>query len=183
MRSAQTAQPGAGSLSSMEAISADVWPSILEMLSNSAFCSLSACSKACRQVSSYKRTLKLELDGEQQLHSRLVSLLCFLTNRRNGLQVCCVQHDLMWPGVLGLCCSLRRTLLRAGEWQCQAALLLWQNNAVWFAGYLLGDQCSLPAAGQTLPLQGDCHGYPCKHCGGMQRAPGMIRPARELVLL
>ena len=80
------AQPSAGSLSSMDAIPAELWPSIVELLSNSAFCSLSACSKASRQVSAYKRTLKLELDGEQHLHSRLVSLLFFLTNRRNGLQ-------------------------------------------------------------------------------------------------
>ena len=75
----------------MDAIPADVWAQILEPLSNSALCSLSACSKACWQVSSYKRTLKLELDVNEQLHSRLASLLYFLTSRRKHLQVCCVQ--------------------------------------------------------------------------------------------
>ena len=72
----------------MDAVSADVWANILDTLSNSAVCSLSACSRACRQVSGYKRTLKLELDVNRQLHSRLVSLLYFLTGRRTHLQVC-----------------------------------------------------------------------------------------------
>ena len=58
------------------------------------FAACQPVAKACRQVSAYKRTLKLELNGEQHLHSRLVSLLFFLTNRRNGLQVCCVQHNM-----------------------------------------------------------------------------------------
>ena len=75
-------------LKSMDAVSADVWAQVLETLSNSALCTLSACSRACRQVSSYKRTLKLELDVNRQLHSRLVSLLYFLTSRREHLQVC-----------------------------------------------------------------------------------------------
>ena len=77
----------------MNAIPADVWPFILETLSNSAVCSLSACSKACRQVSCYRHTLKLELDTNQQeqLHSRLVSLLYYLTSRREHLQVCCLH--------------------------------------------------------------------------------------------
>ena len=75
----------------MDAIPADVWAHILGTLSNCAVCNLSACSKACRQVSSYKRTLKVELDIDRQLRSRLVSLLNFLTSRREHLQVCCLQ--------------------------------------------------------------------------------------------
>lgn len=60
------------------------------MLSNSAICNLSASNRACRQVSCYNRTLKLELDGNKELHSRLVLLLYFLTSRREYLQVCCM---------------------------------------------------------------------------------------------
>ena len=80
----------------MDALSADVWACVLETLSNSAICNLSACNKACRQISCYNRTLKLELDGNGELHSCLVSLLHFLTSRREHLQVCCVLKAADW---------------------------------------------------------------------------------------
>lgn len=75
----------------MNTVSADVWSTVLERLSNSALCSLSASSKACRQISCYKRRLKVELNGNEQLLNRLVSLLYFLTSRREHLQVCFLQ--------------------------------------------------------------------------------------------
>lgn len=77
----------------MDAIPADVWPGVLELLPNSAVCSLSCASKACWLVSCYKRTLAVKLYEDQQLHSRLVSLLYFLTSRREHLQVCCLQYQ------------------------------------------------------------------------------------------
>ena len=77
--------------SQMEAIPTDVWPGVLDLLSNCALCSLSRASKACWLVSCYKRTLAVKLYEDRQLHSRLVSLLYFLTSRREHLQVCCLQ--------------------------------------------------------------------------------------------
>ena len=62
----------------------------MEKLPNSALCSLSASNQACWRLSCYKRTLKVELDANQQLNVRLVSLLYFLTSRREHLEVCCV---------------------------------------------------------------------------------------------
>ena len=72
---------------SMDVITAELWPFIIEKLPNCALCSLSASNKACWQLSCYKRTLKVELEANQQLHSRLVSLLYFLTSRRRDLKV------------------------------------------------------------------------------------------------
>ena len=81
---------GSGHLGAMDAIPAEVWSSILEVLPNSAVCSLSGASRAHRQLSCLKRSLNVELDADEHLHSRLVSLLYFLTSRREHLQVCCV---------------------------------------------------------------------------------------------
>lgn len=72
---------------SMDAIPAELWPCILESLPNSALCSLSASNKACWQLSCHKRTMILKLTTNKQLHSRLVSLLYFLTSRREHLKV------------------------------------------------------------------------------------------------
>ena len=74
----------------MDAIPAEVWSGILDLLPNSAVCSLSGASRVHRQLSCLKRTLNVELDANEHLHSRLVSLLYFLTSRREHLQVCCV---------------------------------------------------------------------------------------------
>ena len=77
------------STTSMNAIPADVWPYILQELSHCDVINLTACTRACWQVS--KRTLKLELCANEQLHNRLVSLLYYLTSRRKRLQVCLQQ--------------------------------------------------------------------------------------------
>ena len=78
---------GAINNTSMDAIPAELWPCVVGKLPNSALCSLSASNKACWQLSCHKRTLTLELTANEQLHSRLVSLLYFLTSRREHLQV------------------------------------------------------------------------------------------------
>lgn len=82
---------GFGNSRGMDALPAELWPCIIEKLPNSALCSLSASNKACWRLSCYKRTLKVELQANQRLHSRLVSLLYFLTSRREHLGVCCMQ--------------------------------------------------------------------------------------------
>ena len=74
----------------MDAIPADVWPCIMEKLPSSVFCSLAASKEACWQSSRYIRKLTLELTANEQLHSRLVPLLYFLTSRREHLQVWCL---------------------------------------------------------------------------------------------
>ena len=75
----------------MDVIPAEVWSGIWDLLPNSAVCSLSGASKACWQLSCHKRTLKVELEANDKLHSRLVSLLYFLTSRRRDLQVRCLR--------------------------------------------------------------------------------------------
>ena len=71
----------------MDAIPADVWACIFQTLSNSEVCSLSASGRACWKVSCYKRSLKVDLDADENLQNRLASLLFFLTSRRKHLQV------------------------------------------------------------------------------------------------
>ena len=78
---------------SMDPIPAELWPCIIESMPNSALCSFSASNKACWQLSCHRRTLTLELNANKQLHSRLVSLLHFLTSRREHLQVCALQQQ------------------------------------------------------------------------------------------
>ena len=107
----------------MNAVSADVWAQILEALSNSALCSLSACSKACRQVSSYKRTLKVVLKDNKKLHSRLVSLLHFLAGRREHLQVRYLQQHLLGSNSVTL--AQQKVEGRVGQRVCQVALRTW----------------------------------------------------------
>ena len=78
---------------SMGVLNPELWRSIVQKLPNSALCNLAASNKACWRLSCVKRTLKLELTANEQLHGRLVSLLYFLTSRRKHLQVCCVHQE------------------------------------------------------------------------------------------
>ena len=78
----------------MDAVPAELWHGILGQLPNYAVCSLAASNKACWQLSCHKRMLTLEVPANEQLHSRLVSLLNFLTSRREHLQVCLQEHPL-----------------------------------------------------------------------------------------
>ena len=91
---------------SIDDLDSQLWPSIIEKLPNSALCSLAAANKACWQLSCHKRTLTLELTADDQLHSRLVSLLYFLTSRRGDLQVCCPHQQ--WCLGLTRQCPLQR---------------------------------------------------------------------------
>ena len=111
------------SSTSMDAVPVDVWAQVLDTLSNSALCSLSACSRACRRVSSYRRTLKVELDVNLQLHSRLVSLLYFLTSRRKHLQVCWLRLAAEWGLCRFFCCFACDNLTR-GHVALRQVLLL-----------------------------------------------------------
>ena len=75
----------------MDAIPADVWPCIMDKLPSPILGSLAASKKACWQSSRYIRKLTLQLTANEQLHGRMVSLLYFLTSRREHLQVRCLQ--------------------------------------------------------------------------------------------
>ena len=77
-----------GSTMSLDAVPADVWPFIVELLSDADISNLVLCSRAYRKVSCHKRFLRLELNANEQLQSRFVSLLYYLTSRRERLQVC-----------------------------------------------------------------------------------------------
>ena len=71
----------------IDALPADVWAYICNTLSNLEVCSLAASNKACWKFSCGKRSLKVELDADQDLQYRLASLLHFLTNRHKYMQV------------------------------------------------------------------------------------------------
>ena len=71
----------------MDVIPADVWACVFQRLSNWEFCSLSASSRAGWRASCDNRSLKVELDADENLQNRLASLLFFLTSRRKHLQV------------------------------------------------------------------------------------------------
>lgn len=83
-----------GSTTSVDAISADVWPDIVQALSSADVSNLAACNKAFWQVSCHKHTLQLALPANKHLQRRLVSLLNYLTSRRGHLQVCLQQQPL-----------------------------------------------------------------------------------------
>ena len=167
---------GSGISRGMDAIPPELWPCVLGKLPNSALCSLSASNKACWRLSCYKRTLKVELDANQQLSSRLVSLLHFLTSRRKHLEVCCLQchlvdrqavrlfslQDLPWSSMAVPNC------VRGTVWK-----LFQQEHTVWLPGDSLSGLHS-QAAG--CPVQAGRHGSACVHRGGVQRAPGVTRP-------
>ena len=75
------------SITGIDALPADVWPVISQALSNSDICNLSSSNKAGWKFSCDKRSLKVELDADQNLQDRLASLLHYLTSRREYLQV------------------------------------------------------------------------------------------------
>ena len=76
-----------GRTTSVDAVPADVWPYIVELLSNGDVSNLAACSKTYWQGSCHKHTLQLALPANKHLQRRLVSLLNYLTSRRECLQV------------------------------------------------------------------------------------------------
>lgn len=129
----------------MDAIPAEVWSGIWELLPNSALCSLSGASKACWQLSCHKRMLKVELEANDELHSRLVSLLYFLTSRRRDLQVCCFQSYNVTGIVLLLMTYMHCLCHLAGE-LCAVYMLPRQKHTVWLAGDSLGGLRSAQAA-------------------------------------
>ena len=122
-----------GRATSMDAVPADVWPYVVHLLSNADVSNLAPCSKACWKVSCHKRFLRLELNADEQLQSRLVSLLYYLTSRRERLQVCLRQQPIR-PSALFKCCLLG--LIKAGTvtWdvtaptceRCAVSQLSWQ---------------------------------------------------------
>ena len=81
------------SITGMGAIPGDVWASIFQTLSNSEVCSLSASSRACWLASCDKRSLKVELDADENMQNRLASLLFFLTSRRKHLKVDAIRSS------------------------------------------------------------------------------------------
>ena len=81
------------SITGIDALPADVWLVISDALSNSDICNLSASNKACWKFSCDKRSLKVELDADEDLQYRLASLLHFLTSRRKHLQVSCCSQE------------------------------------------------------------------------------------------
>ncbi|KAK9835313.1 hypothetical protein WJX81_001120 [Elliptochloris bilobata] len=81
--------------SGMDTVAPDVWPLVIGQLDSRSMCSLSASSKLGWLSSCQVGSLKVRLVANEQLYTRLASLVCFVSSRRKHWKVACLKLSIV----------------------------------------------------------------------------------------